>query len=130
MNSRFMKRHSIPPATAAALLAALIQAQAGALPLPQEEAVILTPPAPAVPRINCPNVYGARPGSPFLYRVPVTGAAPITFAVENLPAGLALLALSPGKSPSRVSGAPRSPPGIPTGRTDTISESSSAIRWR
>jgi alpha-galactosidase len=85
-----MKTHFIPPATATALLAALIQAQAGALPLPQEKAVILTPAAPAVPRLNCPNVYGARPGSPFLYRVPATGAAPITFAAGNLPPGLAL----------------------------------------
>jgi alpha-galactosidase len=55
-----------------------------------EEAVILTPPAPTAPRINGPRVYGARPGHPFLYRIPCTGERPIQFAVQNLPAGLTL----------------------------------------
>ncbi len=49
---------------------------------------ILTPvPAPN-PRINAPKVYGVHPGSPFLYRIPVTGERPMKFWVENLPAGL------------------------------------------
>ena len=34
---------------------------------------ILTPPAPATPRINGPDVFGVRPGSPFLYTIPATG---------------------------------------------------------
>jgi len=51
---------------------------------------ILTPPAPATPRINGPRVYAARPGAPFLYRIPATGLWPITFAADGLPAGLAL----------------------------------------
>jgi len=51
---------------------------------------ILTPAAPATPRINAPSVYGARPGAPFLYAIPATGVRPMTFAVEGLPAGLKL----------------------------------------
>jgi alpha-galactosidase len=51
---------------------------------------ILTPPPPGQPRINGPRVYGARPGKPFLYRVPATGARPMTFAAAGLPQGLTL----------------------------------------
>jgi len=56
---------------------------------PREEAVILTPPAPASPRINGPSVVGARPGHPFFYHIPVTGDAPISILADNLAAGLA-----------------------------------------
>jgi len=58
--------------------------------LPKEEFVILTPVAPREPRINGPNVYGVRPGSPFLYRIPATGERPMQFRAEGLPAGLSL----------------------------------------
>ncbi|HVU34879.1 MAG TPA: putative Ig domain-containing protein [Opitutaceae bacterium] len=51
---------------------------------------ILTPPAPATPRINGPAVFGVRPGAPFLYAIPATGDRPMTFAADALPAGLAL----------------------------------------
>lgn len=51
---------------------------------------ILTPPAPATPRINGPNVFGVRPGSPFLYTIPATGNRPMTFSAKNLPRGLEL----------------------------------------
>jgi alpha-galactosidase len=57
---------------------------------PKEEPMLLTPKAPAAPRINGPRVYGARPGSPFLYRIPCTGEGPIRFAAEGLPEGLQL----------------------------------------
>jgi alpha-galactosidase len=51
---------------------------------------ILTPsPAPA-PRINGPKVYGARPGHPFVYRIPCTGVRPIRFSAEGLPSSLHL----------------------------------------
>lgn len=53
-------------------------------------APILTPAAPATPRVNGPGVFGVRPGSPFLYAIPATGQRPMTFAVDGLPAGLAL----------------------------------------
>jgi len=66
----------------------------GATNTPPEEPVILTPPAPPAPRINGPLVYGVRPGSPFLYRIPCTGERPVKFSAENLPAGLTLDAQS------------------------------------
>ncbi len=53
-----------------------------------DAAYILTPPAPATPRINGANVFGVRPGSPFLYTIPATGARPMEFSVQDLPAGL------------------------------------------
>ncbi len=55
-----------------------------------EAPAILTPPAPREPRLHGPRVYGVRPGSPFLYRIPCTGQRPITFAAEHLPSGLVL----------------------------------------
>jgi alpha-galactosidase len=62
--------------------------------LPQEEAVILTPPEPPQPRINGPSVIGARPGHPFFYHVPVTGQTPVNLTAKNLPPGLHLDAAS------------------------------------
>ena len=53
-------------------------------------AEILTPPPPAAPRINGARVCGVRPGHPFLYRIAATGARPMTFQAEGLPAGLKL----------------------------------------
>jgi alpha-galactosidase len=55
-----------------------------------EEAVLLTPPPPNEPRINGPEVYGVRPGSPFLYRIPCTGQRPFFFSAKGLPKGLTL----------------------------------------
>src|ERR1035437_5997020 len=57
---------------------------------PAEEAMLLTPPAPREPRINGPKVYGVRPGSPFLYRIPCTGERPMLFRADGLPEGLPL----------------------------------------
>jgi alpha-galactosidase len=51
---------------------------------------ILTPSPPASPRINGPAIYGARPGSPFLYRIPCTGERPMEFNAEPLPEGVQL----------------------------------------
>jgi len=53
-----------------------------------DEKYILTPPPPALPRINSPKVFGARPGNPFLFTVVATGETPITYSVDNLPEGL------------------------------------------
>src|SRR3954464_7802223 len=53
----------------------------------------------AAPRILGPGVVGSRPGTPFLYTVPATGQAPLTFAATGLPAGLAL-----GASTGTISG--------------------------
>jgi alpha-galactosidase len=51
---------------------------------------ILTPAAPAQPTINGPDVYGARPGNPFLYLIPATGQKPLTYKADGLPKGLVL----------------------------------------
>jgi alpha-galactosidase len=71
------------------LLPALLEAQA---PAPHaaadDSAFIRTPPAGPVPRINGPTIYGARPGHPFFYHVPVTGTRPIMITASGLPEGL------------------------------------------
>jgi alpha-galactosidase len=51
---------------------------------------ILTPPAPATPRINGANVFGVRPGSPFLFTIAATGERPMKFSARDLPKGLKL----------------------------------------
>ena len=50
----------------------------------------LTPPAPAAPRYNGPEVLGARVGSPVIYRLPFSGTRPMSFTVKGLPEGLNL----------------------------------------
>ncbi len=44
---------------------------------------ILTPGAAKTPRINAPGRYGARPGHPILFKLPVTGEAPIRLSAKN-----------------------------------------------
>ena len=51
---------------------------------------ILTPAAPATPRINGANIFGVRPGSPFLFMIAATGDRPMEFLAANLPDGLQL----------------------------------------
>ncbi len=58
--------------------------------VPPEEKVILTPKPGAQPQINGPKVYGARPGRPFIYRIPCTGIRPLHFTATGLPQGLQL----------------------------------------
>lgn len=57
---------------------------------PVEERVVLMPKPGPQPRINGPTIYGARPGHPFLYRIPCTGERPMRFAARHLPDGLSL----------------------------------------
>lgn len=57
---------------------------------PVEERVVLTPPASPKPRINGAKVYGARPGSPIIYKIAVSGEKPMKYAVDGLPGGLTL----------------------------------------
>lgn len=56
--------------------------------VPDLSQYILTPPAPPTPRINGAKVFGARPGSEFLFAIPASGDRPMTFAAEGLPKGL------------------------------------------
>jgi alpha-galactosidase len=51
---------------------------------------IRTPAAPATPRVNGPTIFGVRPGSPVVYKIPATGDGTITYSVDNLPAGLSV----------------------------------------
>ena len=53
-----------------------------------EPKIILTPKPGLEPRINGAKVFGVRPGSPFLFTIPVTGRRPIKYEVLNIPAGL------------------------------------------
>ena len=51
---------------------------------------ILTPAAPLTPRFNAAPLFGVRPGSPVIYRFPVSGERPMKFTCTDLPAGLKL----------------------------------------
>jgi len=51
---------------------------------------VLTPYPSSKPQINGPNVYGAKPGNPFLYLIPASGKKPLIYAAEGLPDGLKL----------------------------------------
>jgi alpha-galactosidase len=59
-------------------------------PLAFLAAEILTPKPGPAPALHNALVFGARPGHPFLYRIPCTGTRPITFSAKNLPASLKL----------------------------------------
>ena len=74
----------------AALVLPLAPMRGAEAPRLPEVPVLLTPPTPLRPTINGPKVYGARPGSPFLYRIPCTGERPLTFGADGLPPGLTL----------------------------------------
>lgn len=56
----------------------------------EEEKIVLTPKEAETPRINCPRIFGVRPGHPFLFTVATTGKRPMEFSAEGLPFGLAL----------------------------------------
>lgn len=56
----------------------------------EEVPYILTPLPDDKPQINCPAVYGARPGRPILYRIPTTGKRPIEYSCAGLPESLTL----------------------------------------
>jgi alpha-galactosidase len=66
------------------------EAQPETLSTPVEQAVILTPPASPKPKINGAEIFGVRPNSPFLFAIAATGDRPLTFAADDLPAGLQL----------------------------------------
>lgn len=51
---------------------------------------VLTPYPSAKPRINSADVFGARPGNPFLYLIPATGKKPLVYTATGLPDGLKL----------------------------------------
>lgn len=70
----------------------------------QQPSDLRTPPAPPTPHLNGPKIYGARPGHPFLYRIPCTGNRPFTFSARNLPSSLKLdpqTGIISGKTPQK-----------------------------
>ena len=54
----------------------------------QEPQIILTPRTGPAPRIHGTKIFGVRPGSPFLFKIPATGKRPLHYDVTDLPAGL------------------------------------------
>jgi alpha-galactosidase len=56
----------------------------------QDNPPSLTPPSPPTPLIHGAKVFGAHPGSPFLFTIAATGDRPMTFSADNLPSSLAL----------------------------------------
>ncbi|HTS44774.1 MAG TPA: putative Ig domain-containing protein [Puia sp.] len=56
----------------------------------EEIPYILTPASAANPKINGPNIFGVRAGSPFQYKIPATGQKPMSYDILGLPAGLQL----------------------------------------
>jgi alpha-galactosidase len=71
-------------ATAIAFIPLALPAQTNTAP------EIRTPPAPQTPRINGPDIFGVRPGNPFIYQIPATGDRPMEFSADKLPKGLKL----------------------------------------
>ncbi|HVX84777.1 MAG TPA: putative Ig domain-containing protein [Phycisphaerae bacterium] len=59
-------------------------------PPQKDDPIILTPPAPATPRINGAAIFGVRPTHPILYTIAATGDRPMTFSADNLPQGASL----------------------------------------
>jgi len=68
---------------------AVVRAPVFPEPLAKEK-YILTPKPKDTPRINSPQVFGVRPGSPFLYQVAATGKRPMKFSAYQLPDGLSI----------------------------------------
>src|SRR5574344_409098 len=76
--------------TLAALFALPARGQDSTIQSNDKSKYILTPKAPATPRINGAKIYGCHPGADFIFRIPATGDRPMTFAASNLPKGLSL----------------------------------------
>ena len=68
---------------------AAVQEQVANVPASARLQPVLLPPEPK-PAIHGPQIVGATPGHPFLFRIPATGAEPLAFACADLPPGLAL----------------------------------------
>ncbi len=77
-------------AGAAILLDAKSKSKPAAFSLPSEPMPKLAFGDSPRPAIHGARVVGATPGRPFLFLIPATGQAPLTFSAKNLPAGLTL----------------------------------------
>lgn len=74
----------------AALGQALVLAVPSSVHAAQTDVTISMDPPPAMPRINGPRILGWLPQTPFLYSVPATGQAPLSYAASGLPDGLSI----------------------------------------
>ncbi|HEY3332829.1 MAG TPA: NPCBM/NEW2 domain-containing protein [Capsulimonadaceae bacterium] len=61
-----------------------------AVSVPNDPPRMTVPPVTPLPGIHGPKAVGATPGRPFLFLVPATGDAPLTYGAIGLPAGVAL----------------------------------------
>lgn len=57
---------------------------------PKEPAIPIARTDPDAYGIHGPRVVGTTPGKPFVFLIPATGAGPLTYSAEGLPAGLTL----------------------------------------
>jgi len=64
----------------------IVAADAVAAELPR---IVIPMPDPR-PALHGPSIVGATPGKPFLFLIPATGDAPLTFSAKHLPPGLVL----------------------------------------
>ena len=53
--------------------------------------IAVAKPFEGLPKINMPACYGASPGKPIMFKIPVTGSRPLKYEVLNLPEGLELV---------------------------------------
>jgi alpha-galactosidase len=84
---------TLPSIARLRMVSGLLLALAGMATAPLADGAgqyILTPKPGPLPRINGPSVYGARPGRPFLYRIPATGDRPMRFSAQGMPQSLRL----------------------------------------
>ena len=73
------------------------KSDASSNPVPPPPIVVKEAPAPA---IHGPQVFGVRPGNPFLFTIAATGDRPMTFTADGLPGGSARWTRKPATSPA------------------------------
>ncbi|UCE06629.1 MAG: alpha-galactosidase [bacterium] len=89
VQTEFSYQFTGPEGVSCTVVYEFVEAQSGKVAsCIQELPYILTPPIPEEPRINGAKVYGAHPGSSFLFQVAASGLRPMKFSAENLPEGL------------------------------------------
>jgi alpha-galactosidase len=84
-----MKSPPRPPQVLLLTAAAIALLSAGVARAQTTISISMTPP-PAAPELHAPFTFSAKPASPFLFAIPASGQAALTFSATGLPAGLAL----------------------------------------
>jgi hypothetical protein len=78
------------PSLVHALTAAAIALLSSGVARAQTTITISMTAPPAAPALHAPFTFAARPSSPFLFAIPASGQAPLTFSATGLPTGLAI----------------------------------------